>query len=386
MNRLDFVQNPVLKQTAISASIIALAIITGLLINLALFFVVERRARKTKDHLDDLIVKYGKPPGRFLLASLSLSIVAPALHLSPTARELYTHTVTLFSIGAGTHLALNMTALLREAFMVGVNSTNGTSLVARKIVTEVRVVEKALTVLIVVSSLVFMLMTFESIRQAWIGILVSTGLAGTIVGIAAQRSLGAAFAGIQIAMTQPIRVGDEVVVEGESGTIEEITLTYVVVKTWDLRRLVVPTTHFIDKPCQNWTRVSTELLGAVFLYTDYGIPVDAVRTELERIVGESSLWNGNVCNVLVTNTTHREIELRCTVSAADASKLWDLRCLVREKLVAYLQAQHPSSLPHIRAEIGGLGATQEASVRRGPPSLPAASSAVTTRLARKRRE
>jgi small-conductance mechanosensitive channel len=188
-----------------------------------------------------------------------------------------------------------------------------------------------------------------------VSILASAGMIGIILGFAAQRSIATLFAGLQIALTQPIRIDDAVIVEGEWGRVEEITLTYVVIKIWDLRRLVVPVTYFLEKPFQNWTRVSANLLGTVFLYVDYSVPVDEVRRELQAILKVSALWDGQVGGVQVTNSSERTLELRLLMSAADSSKIFDLRCEVREKVLAFLQQNHPGSLPRVRADLGGLG-------------------------------
>jgi small-conductance mechanosensitive channel len=195
------------------------------------------------------------------------------------------------------------------------------------------------------------LMTFEKVRQLGTTLLASAGIAGIIIGIAAQRSIAALIAGVQMALTQPIRVDDVVIVENEWGRIEEITLTYVVVRIWDLRRLIVPTTYFLEKPFQNWTRVSTDLLGTVFLYVDYTVPVEEVRAELKRLAENSELWDGQVCVLQVTDTTEHAMQLRVLVSASDASNAWTLRCEVREKLVEFIQKNYPRSLPRLRADV-----------------------------------
>jgi small-conductance mechanosensitive channel len=166
--------------------------------------------------------------------------------------------------------------------------------------------------------------------------------------LAAQRTIGTFIAGLQIAFTQPIRVDDVVIVENEWGRIEEITLTYVVVKIWDLRRLIVPITYFIEKPFQNWTRVTADILGTVYIYVDHTVGFDAVREELHRILKESKLWDGKVCVLQVTNTTERTVELRALMSAADASTAWSLRCEVREKLIDFIRGKYPQALPKLR--------------------------------------
>jgi small-conductance mechanosensitive channel len=172
-----------------------------------------------------------------------------------------------------------------------------------------------------------------------------------VIGFAAQKSLTTLLAGIQIAMTQPIRIDDVVIVEGEWGKIEEITLTYVVVAIWDLRRLIVPITYFIEKPFQNWTRISADLLGAVTLQVDYDVPVDALRAELTRILEASPLWDRKVNVLQVTDAKEHNLEVRALASASDAGRTWDLRCEVREKLVAFVLKNHPGSLPRVRATV-----------------------------------
>jgi small-conductance mechanosensitive channel len=206
-------------------------------------------------------------------------------------------------------------------------------------------------VVVCIIALATMLMTFPRIRQLGTTILASAGIIGIVVGMAAQRTIGTFIAGLQIAFTQPIRVDDVVIVENEWGRIEEITLTYVVVKIWDLRRLIVPITYFIEKPFQNWTRVTADILGTVFIYVDHTVPIDAVREELQNILNESELWDKKVCVLQVTNTSERTIELRALVSAADASAAWSLRCEVREKLVNFIRENYPQALPKLRTEL-----------------------------------
>ena len=194
------------------------------------------------------------------------------------------------------------------------------------------------------------LMTFEAVRQFGVSLLASAGVAGVIIGFAAQRSISTIVAGIQIALSQPIRVDDVLIVEGEWGWVEEITLTYVVMRIWDQRRLVVPINYFIEKPFQNWTRNSAELLGTVFIYADYGVEIDTLRAELVRLCEASPLWDRRVCQLVVTDAKETVIELRALVSAADSGKAWDLRCAVREGLVRFMQREHPQSLPRLRVE------------------------------------
>jgi hypothetical protein len=197
-----------------------------------------------------------------------------------------------------------------------------------------------------------MLMVFDSVRQFGASILASAGVAGIVVGFAAQRSIATLLAGFQIALTQPIRVDDVVIVENEWGRIEEITLTYVVVRIWDQRRLVVPITYFIEQPFQNWTRTSSEMLATVFLHTDYTVSVGALRDELTRILSRSTLWDQRVNVLQVTDAREHTLEIRALASAADASRAWDLRCEIREQLVVFVQENYPASLPKLRVSVG----------------------------------
>jgi small-conductance mechanosensitive channel len=186
------------------------------------------------------------------------------------------------------------------------------------------------------------------VRQFGTSILASAGIAGIVIGFAAQKTLGNVLAGIQIALTQPLLIDDIVMVEGEFGQIEEITLTYVTVRTWDLRRLVVPITQFVEKPFQNWSRVSSELLGTVILYLDYQAPMGELRKELKRLVENNPKWDKRVCGLQVTDAKQSTIEVRALVSGADPGKLGDLRAEVREGLINFLVRNHPESLPHTR--------------------------------------
>jgi small-conductance mechanosensitive channel len=178
-------------------------------------------------------------------------------------------------------------------------------------------------------------------------------MVGITVGFAAQRSIATLFAGLQIAITQPIRIRDVVLVEGEYGVIEDITLSYVVVRIWDMRRLVVPVTYFLEKPFQNWTRSSTNLLATVFIYADYCVPVERLRRRLHEILQGSPKWDGEVWGLQVTNATDRTVELRALMSAVDSAAAWDLRCEVREELLCFLRERYPESLPRVRADLSG---------------------------------
>lgn len=219
---------------------------------------------------------------------------------------------------------------------------------ARRMRTRVALLRRVLVVAIGIVGFGLFLLQVPGFRAVGTGLLASAGVLGVVVGVAAQRPIANLLAGLQIAVTQPIRVEDAVIVEGEWGWVEEITLTFVIVRLWDLRRLVLPIGYFLEKPFQNWTRTTASLLASAHLYADYTLPVDALREELDRVVRASALWDGHTCLLQVTELTERSMQLRALVSASSAGRAWDLQCEVREKLIAYLQRHHPSSLPRLR--------------------------------------
>jgi hypothetical protein len=205
-------------------------------------------------------------------------------------------------------------------------------------------------VIVAILALSLMLLTFPGAQAIGTSMLASAGLAGLVVGMAMRPTLSNLVAGIQIALTQPMRLEDAVIVENEWGWIEEITSTYVVVRLWDWRRMVLPLTYFIEHPFQNWTRQTATLIGSVYLYLDYTAPLDALRRELDRIVHSTDKWYGGVCVLQVSDARERVIEVRALADAKDAGTAWDLRCIIREGLISFLQKNYPSALPKTRAE------------------------------------
>ena len=240
---------------------------------------------------------------------------------------------------------------VREGFLSGYDIGTRDNLQARRIYTQIKVIENIIVSVIVLLTAASILMSFESVRRIGTSLLASAGVLGIVLGFAAQKTLGNFIAGIQIALAQPIRLDDVVIVENEWGWIEEITLTYVVVRIWDLRRLVIPISYFVEKPFQNWTRTSADILGSVFLYADYTVPVDKIREELTRILENSSYWDKKVNVFQVTNASENTVELRALMSAADSPTAWNLRCEVREKLLLFLQKNYPESLPKTRIQL-----------------------------------
>ncbi|NTU45110.1 MAG: mechanosensitive ion channel [Chlorobiaceae bacterium] len=290
-------------------------------------------------------------PFRMLVTLIALSALLHSIALPAELHEILRHALLIVAVIAVAWFMMRLFRVFEHIVLLHYSSRVRENEAARKISTHVSLARKILNVLIVLLGVSSVLMTFDTVRQVGLSILASAGIAGVILGFAAQKSLATLVAGIQIAITQPISIGDVVVVENEWGRIDEITLTYVVVQLWDQRRLIVPITWFIDRPFQNWTRTSPELLGTVLFSMDYLIPPDTIRTELERIVALTPLWDRRVVKLHVTNTTERSVQMRALVSAANSSDLWELRCFVREALIEFLRANFPEGLPKLRMEM-----------------------------------
>ena len=285
---------------------------------------------------------------RLALLILAMIIAIPVAPLRPDAAELLARLLAVAVIGLigwAAIIALHIAAdLYLRRFRLDVDD----NLLARKHNTQVRVLQRTIDVLLAIITLSAALMTFPAVRQYGISLFASAGVAGIVAGLAARPVLSNLFAGVQLAMTQPIRLYDAVTVENEHGTIEEITSTYVVVKLWDWRRMIVPLTYFIEKPFQNWTREGSALIGTVMLYVDYRAPVDLIRAKFNDILKQSNKWDGNVAALQVTDSKEATLELRCLMSARSAGTTFDLRCEVREKLIDFLQKEHPEALPRSR--------------------------------------
>lgn len=332
-------------------------IVLGALVGLLLGAFVLRLARKWAEWDRDNGVaavlaspKWRKPtfavtPAIVLLAVLPITRLVEPYH--GYARQ----ALALWVIVGMAAMCIRGVRAAVEYFMGQLDLAASDNLRARTTTTQLKIFERVLIVVIAILGAAMALMLFERIRQFGVSILASAGIIGITLGFAAQRTIANLFAGIQLAITQPIRIDDVVIVENEWGRIEEITLTYVVVRIWDLRRLVLPVSYFIERPFQNWTRTSADILGTVFLYMDYSVPVDAIRIKLQEIVKDAPEWDGKVCGVQVTNTTDKSVEVRALISSSDASRAWDLRCKVREGLLTFLQTTYPHALPRLRLEM-----------------------------------
>ena len=330
--------------------ILAIALLVGFIIHYMFFLILERITKHTKNTFDDSLVKYCREPSRLIVLLMVLSFILPLLNLPPKILELLKHIISLCFIASTAWLLVKITYVLDDFILSQYKIDAVDNLRARRIRTQLQVFKRIVMVVIGIIALAAMLMTFDKVRQLGTSILASAGVIGIIVGVAAQRTIATFIAGFQIAVTQPIRLDDVVIVENEWGRIEEITLTYVVVRIWDMRRLILPITYFIEKPFQNWTRLTADILGTVFIYVDYTIPIQAIRDELHRILKNTDLWDGKVWKLQVTNSNERTVELRALMSAPDASAAWNLRCAVREKLIEFIQKNYPDGLPKVRAE------------------------------------
>ncbi len=249
------------------------------------------------------------------------------------------------------YTAVLAAGIATDSYLTRVAIDQEDNLIARKHTTQVRILTRAADILIVLVTVATALMTFEPVRQYGLSLFASAGAASVVVGLAARPLLTNLIAGVQIAVTQPIRIEDAVIVEGEWGWIEEITATYVVVRLWDWRRMIVPIAYFLEKPFQNWTHSSSSLIGSVFLHTDYRMPVGRLREKLHEFASASPIWDGKVVNLQVSDATERTLEIRMLVSARNAPQTWDLRCEIREKMIGWIQAELPDMLPRSRVEL-----------------------------------
>jgi small-conductance mechanosensitive channel len=312
---------------------------------------------------------------RLALLILALVIAIPVAPFEPDTAAWLAKLLLIAVIGLVGWAAITALNIAADLYLRQFRIDTHDNLLARKHLTQVRVLLRTADVLVVIVTVGAALMTFEPVRQYGVSLFASAGVAGLVAGLAARPVLSNLFAGVQLAMTQPIRIDDVVIVENEWGIIEEITSTYVVVRIWDLRRLIVPLTYFIEKPFQNWTRESSALLGSAFLYVDYRAPVEIIRNKLSEIVKSSKNWDGKVVSLKVTDAKEQTIELRTLMSAASAGQAFELRCEVREKLIDFLQKHHPEALPTQRADVtlkmnhGGEppAPPQRAAPKRGKP-------------------
>jgi small-conductance mechanosensitive channel len=344
----------------VGATIFIMAFLLLLAIARVLYKRVKRYVHNTPGKIDDFVLELFRLPLLWLLFWVLFKIFSVA-------------TLNRFAFSTYIAQANNILLIWSVAYILTkfvkagayylqnkLDITQTDNLLARKNLTQLKVFQGIANTLIVVVAISISLLTFDKAKAIGVSLLTSAGIVGIVVGFAAQKSLGLILAGIQIAITQPIRLDDVVIVEGEWGRIEEITLTYVVVKIWDERRLILPVTYFLETPFQNWTRSSSNIIGTIFLHVDYNFPVNSVRDILPTMLAGNLHWDKRVCNVQVTNTTDRSKEIRILLSSSDSSKNWDLRTAIREKLIDFINDNYPDTFVRIRiTEIPGKDKDQK---------------------------
>jgi small-conductance mechanosensitive channel len=328
--------------------LMVVVIVVFLFVYLFIYKRLKKYTLKTDNKWDDFVLDTFKIPFLWILIWIMIKSFA---HLFLKDLNFFKHLIHANNIV----LILSVGWILIKVVKLGtyllhkkLNINTSDNLHARKKLTQLTIFENIADTVIVIVTISVILMTFDGARVIGKSLLTSAGIAGIIIGFAAQKSIGMFLAGIQIAITQPIRLDDVVIVEGEWGRIEEITLTYVVVKIWDERRMMLPVTYFLEKPFQNWTRSSANIMGTVFFYVGYDLPVQAIRDFVPQILKDNPNWDGRVFNVQITNSNEFYKEMRILVSSSDASKNWDLRTEVREKVIDFIQANYPDCFAKVR--------------------------------------
>ena len=332
----------------VSLIVLVGAVAVAWLLHAAILALLRRVFGSERPYLQS-ILNATKNPTRLALLVAALAIALPSAPVGPETASVIVQLLVLATICllgwiAATALQISATLYLKR-FRFDVED----NLLARKHVTQVRVLVRVLDTVIALVTIGFALMTFETVRQYGVSLFASAGVAGIVAGLAARPVLTNLLAGIQLAVTQPIRLEDAVTVENEYGWIEEINSTYVVIRLWDLRRLVVPLSYFIEKPFYNWTRQAAANIGSVLLYLDYAAPVDRIREKAVEFAAQSK--TGTVSSVQVTGTSPQAIEIRILVSADSAASASNLCADLRERLIAFLQQEHPEALPRQRSEV-----------------------------------
>jgi len=323
------------------------------LVGVLAYLVVRPIARRISRHapVADAVNRQLDKPLRFLLPLMAVQIALEGEPDTLAHVDGVRQLVTVLLIGAFTAAAIAVVRGVADAVAVLHPQDVADNLEARRVLTQTRVLARIAIGIALFAGMAFMLMTFPRARQFGTSLLASAGLSALVIGLAAKSVFGNLLAGLQIALSQPIRIDDVLIVQGEWGRVEEITSTYVVMKIWDERRLVIPLQWFIDNPFQNWTRTTSQIVGSVFFWVDYATDLAPLRVEATRLAQSSKDYDGRVCLLQVVDTSERAMKLRLIVSSPSAGQSWDLCCLVREGLIVLMQREHPEALPRIRAEM-----------------------------------
>lgn len=327
----------------------ALVVMAGIWLQDFIIRLLSGRARYWHPFLRRIFLRMRRL-GRYAILLFALVLAVPLVPLSNNAATTAHHIViSLFIILLG-WMAILAAGLVLDRYESRLNMDAADNLLARKAATQLRIFRQAITVLLGVLTASFALMSFDAVRQFGVSLFASAGIAGIVAGLAARPMLENLIAGVQLALTQPLRLGDAVVINNEWGWVEEIGSVYIVLRLWDWRRQVVPLSYLFQNPFTNWTRMSSSIIGTVFLYLDYTLPVEPIRAKAMEIAKASALWDGQVISLQVSDAREHTMEVRVLVSASDASKVWDLRCEMREKLIAHIRDNFPGALPRMRRE------------------------------------
>ena len=329
-----------------STLVLALAALLALILHYIGVRIIRRFLGERHGYLRSLLVAT-KGPTRLALLVIAIFIALPAASFEPAVSTLLARILSLATISLIGWIVIMAVHVAGDLYLMRFQMEGPENFLARKHVTQVRVLRHVLDTLIIIITIGIALMTFDTVRQYGVSLFASAGVAGLVAGLAARPMLSNLIAGIQIATTQPIRLGDEVLVETQWGRVEEITSTYVVLGLWDLRQLIVPLSYFIEKPFENWTRDSSKLVGAVVFHLDYTVPIERLRAKAIEIVKASPHWDGDTASLAVTDTKETSLEVKVFASARSSSALNDLRNDIREKLLAFLQQDYPACLPRL---------------------------------------
>jgi small-conductance mechanosensitive channel len=333
---------------ALLLTLVPAALLVGWLIARTILALLKKVAARTGTVWDDMVVRALQGPLRLLIAVLIYLLFSSTVRISENTSAIVHVLVRTLSICAVSWLLVRFVNVGAKASEEALARNERDAGKRRAVRSEIVIIARIVHFVVVVLGSSLFLLQFKAVRTVGMGILASVGIGALVLGFALQRTIANLFAGLQIMFTQPIRIGDEVIVENEWGWVEDIGLTYVVIRVWDLRRIVLPISYFLEKPFQNWTKVSPELLGTVYVYCSYEVDIDRMREDLTDILKSTPLWDGKAQGIQVTNLTERTVEARILVSARNASDQWDLRCLVREAMLKFLQKEDGRFVPQVR--------------------------------------
>ena len=348
MNALASLYDPAAHDGIIAVAILIGTIAVAYVLQRALFAFLERRFRSENEGVVSALLRRAGPPSGFAFPLLAALIAIPELTFPPDVDAVLLKMTAVATVIAGAWAIIAAIGLYADLTKGKYKLDVEDNLRARQVETRIDILGRTAVIVVVIVAFALAAMAFPSVRALGTTLLASAGVAGIVLGIAARPLFENLIAGVQLALAQPIRIDDVVIVEGEYGHIEQIASTFVVVRLWDQRRMVLPLTYFIEKPFQNWTRTGSALLGTVFLYVDYSVPLEPLRAELPKILESDPKWDGAVHAIQVTDAKETTIELRVLVSARNSADLFDLRCNVRERMIAFLQQNHPTALPTTR--------------------------------------